>query len=253
MPGPDKRWDFFLAHAGADAAAAEELYECLSPRSRVFLDSRCLLPGDDWDRELAAAQAASRVTVVLLSQRSDSAYYQREEIAAALDMARRDSSAHRVVPVHLDGPQTRDAAPYGLRLKHGLDAAREGGLPEVGERLVELLARLQSAPISRQHVETSVRSLNRLTAGSVNRRLQGIREVTGVFRPLINMLVGVLVVSLVLIGACVLAPGLEETIDRSLAVVVLATLFTAVLAGLLLVFQRSIGLARDVVHTGAVQ
>ncbi len=67
------------------------------------------------------------------------------------------------------------------------------------------------------------------------------------------MLVGVLVVSLVLIGACVLAPGLEETIDRSLAVVVLATLFTAVLAGLLLVFQRSIGLARDVVHTGAVQ
>ena len=41
------QWDFFLAHAGGDAAAATELFDGLSRRARVFLDSRCLLPKDD--------------------------------------------------------------------------------------------------------------------------------------------------------------------------------------------------------------
>jgi len=102
MPEATTNWDFFLAHAGADLPAAEQLYVLLQPRARVFLDKHCLLLGDDWDQELAAAQRGSRITVVLVSSRTEIAYYEREEIAAAIDLARRNKQAHRVVPVYLD-------------------------------------------------------------------------------------------------------------------------------------------------------
>lgn len=252
MPVPEQRWDFFLAHAGADSAVAEELYGYLSPHCRVFLDSRNLLPGDDWDRELAAAQAASRVTVVLLSGRSDEAYYQREEIAAALDMARRDSSAHRVVPVYLEDPSAAGAGvPYGLRLKHGLVAAEEGSLPEAARELVAMLEKLRGTKISQARVESSVRGLSRLTAGAANQRLAGLKEITGVFRPLMNSLVAVLVVVLLLMGGCVLA-DIDPQIQQ-LALLVLATISAVVLASLMFLFNKSLGLARAIVHTGAVQ
>jgi hypothetical protein len=74
-------YDFFLAHAGLDAAQAERLYDLLSTETKVFLDTRSLLLGDDWDRMLAEAQRSSRVTVVLVSANTDTAFYQREEIA----------------------------------------------------------------------------------------------------------------------------------------------------------------------------
>ena len=69
------RWDFFIAHAGANNDVAEELYELLAPYSRVFLDCKTLLPGDDWDQELAEAQRCSLVTIVLISADTDRAYY----------------------------------------------------------------------------------------------------------------------------------------------------------------------------------
>ena len=132
-------WDFFLAHAGADGPQAKELFHLLSsPSCRVFLDSECLLLGDDWDLELARAQCASRITVVLVSERAEKAYYQREEIAAAIAMAREDKEKHRVVPVYLD----ESIGPYGLRLKHGLSTKHNAGLGGVAERLLDLLGRV---------------------------------------------------------------------------------------------------------------
>jgi hypothetical protein len=44
----NERWDFFLAHAGADSQTAVALYEALSQKARVFLDERSMLPGDPW-------------------------------------------------------------------------------------------------------------------------------------------------------------------------------------------------------------
>jgi hypothetical protein len=67
MADNSAEWDFFLAHAGADKETAESLYEYLVDKCRVFLDSRCLRLGDDWDTELATAQRRSLVTVVLVS------------------------------------------------------------------------------------------------------------------------------------------------------------------------------------------
>jgi len=127
MEKKDYAWDFFLARAGADKAAAESLYDLLTPHCKVFLDCRCLLLGDNWDQELALAQARSMITVVLISSCTDSAYYQREEIARAITMARENESKHRVVPVFLDGrPSTNSVVPYGLRLKHGLSLTDAG-------------------------------------------------------------------------------------------------------------------------------
>jgi hypothetical protein len=139
-----QRWDFFLAHAGADRRDAEELHGHLAGQARVFLDSRCLLLGDDWDRELSRAQRNALVTVVLVSGQSEHAYYEREEIAHAIEMARHDPTSHRLVPVFLDrSSASRRDIPYGLRLKHGVNVEDAGGLAGVANKLLELLNRLR--------------------------------------------------------------------------------------------------------------
>lgn len=138
------RYDFFLAHAGPDTQAADDLYVLLAPDARVFLDKRCLRLGDNWDSVLPEAQRISRITVVLVSARTEKAYYQKEEIAAAIDMARKEE--HRVVPVYLDGwPSDSAGVPYGLKRLHGLSAPDEGGLLGVSQRLKELLIQLGEA------------------------------------------------------------------------------------------------------------
>jgi hypothetical protein len=146
-------WDFFLAHAGPDGPIAKDLFDLLAPSCRVFLDNQCLLLGDDWDLALRDAQRASRITVVLVSGRTEKAYYQREEIAAAIAMAREDKEQHRVVPVYLDDPPfDHEAVPYGLRLKHSVSLNQEGGLQGIAQRLQDLFARVTGtafAPVAR--------------------------------------------------------------------------------------------------------
>jgi hypothetical protein len=141
---PPPEWDVFIAHAGQDSAQAEELYVALQSKCKVYLDRRVLLPGDDWDR-LGKAQGASLITVVLVSEHTDSAYYQREEIQAGLHMARMDRHAHRVVPVYLRGrPSDPRQSPYGLWLKHSLEWPEEGGAEVIAEKLLSLLSQLKA-------------------------------------------------------------------------------------------------------------
>jgi hypothetical protein len=135
----DVRWDFFIAHAGRDTEAAEGLYRLLAPRSRPFLDTQCLRPGEDWDRAIPTAQRTSAVTVVLLSAQTDRAYYQREEVASAIDLARRGGGTHTVVPVYLDqNAWEAHDVPYGLRLLTSLSVPSLG-MGGVADRLLELL------------------------------------------------------------------------------------------------------------------
>jgi hypothetical protein len=143
-PG-DCNWDLFIAHGSADKTVAESLYSLLARDARVFLDSKCLKPGDDWDRELSRAQRSARITVVLVSPATDRAYYEREEIAAAIAMARENDQRHRVVPVYLDaGNGHATDIPYGLRLKLGLTAGVNRDLTSVAGQLLGLLERPQS-------------------------------------------------------------------------------------------------------------
>jgi hypothetical protein len=143
MEPEQKAWDFFIAHAAADSSVAEQLYDLLAAKSRVFLDLRSLTLGDDWDTELRRAQHHSLVTVVLVSSQTEKAYYQRDEIAEAITLARADADKRRVVPVFLDSQAKKNASlPYGLRIKQGLVLSDELTLKTLAEQLLELLSRL---------------------------------------------------------------------------------------------------------------
>lgn len=139
-------WDFFIAYASADKDVAEELYNLMDSRSRVFLDYRCIYLGDDWDAKIAAAQRTSLLTVVLVSSKTGRAYYEREEIAAAIALAREADGRHRVVPLYLDIDFASDqAVPYGLRLKHGLRLSEKLTLSDAVAELLALLGRLRDS------------------------------------------------------------------------------------------------------------
>lgn len=152
-------WDFFIAHAGKDKLPAQQLYRLLAPHSRVFLDSECLLPGDEWDWELALAQRNSRITLVLISSNVGDAYYAREEIASAVAMAREDKQRHRVVPIFLDAAGSD--VPYGLRLKHGYTVSSELSLETISEKLLVLLTRLPRTPRASISLQNGARSLSK--------------------------------------------------------------------------------------------
>ena len=135
-----EEWDLFIAHAGSVVPSVEELYKKLVSRCRVFLDSECLLPGDDWDSKLAEAQRSARISVIIVSHDTPESYYQREEIAAALAMARASQDSHRVVPVYLeDVSDGYNLLPYGLRIKHGIYFSKEGSIEGVANALLKLL------------------------------------------------------------------------------------------------------------------
>jgi hypothetical protein len=137
-------WDVFVAHAGPDKPTAEALYDLLSPHMRVFVDSKCLDLGDDWDQALRQAQQQALISVVLVSSRTDNAYYEREEIAAAVALARSQGSLHRVIPVYLDtAAKDQASVPYGLRLKQGLTVGDVGGVPGVAQQLLQAYQRLK--------------------------------------------------------------------------------------------------------------
>jgi hypothetical protein len=128
---------FFIAHAGADTEAAKKLRNLLAPTIRVFLDAYDLKPGDLWDVELPRHQKRSLATVALLSRNTELAYYLREEIATAIAMERDDPAGHRLIPVYLDGvPSDPKEIPYGVRVKHSLDAARLG-MEGIAEELLK--------------------------------------------------------------------------------------------------------------------
>lgn len=141
--GKQYDWEFFLAHAGPDQAAAERLYDLLIPHARVFLSSKSLSLGDLWDEALPRAQQSSLITVVLISPNTGRAWYQREEILAALDLAKR--SGQRVVPVFLGGATREEDVPYGLRRLQSARITTETDLKKLAQDLLALVAK--QAPI----------------------------------------------------------------------------------------------------------
>jgi formylglycine-generating enzyme required for sulfatase activity len=139
-----RSYDLFLAHAGADRATAETLFDQLVPEVHAWLDVRCLLPGDEWPKEVALAQRAALATVVLLSRNAEHAYYLTDETQAAIALYRRFPDKHRVVAVFLEGlPADPGQVPAGLHSLHSLDALAEGGLEGVARKLKALVAVLR--------------------------------------------------------------------------------------------------------------
>jgi len=140
----NKKWDFFIAHAGVDTPVAEQLYDLLAGSAKVLLDSRSLELGDNWDLALATTQRQSLITVVIVTQNTDPAYYQRVEVAQAISMSRDLTGDHRVIPLYVDEASTKGiSAEYGLNLKHGLFLSITVTLETAAFRLLAKLKRLK--------------------------------------------------------------------------------------------------------------
>jgi len=252
MAESNQKWDFFLAHAGSDTPVAERLYDLLSPHSKVFLDSRSLLPGDNWDEELALAQRNSLVTVVLVSANTERAYYQREEIAAAIDMARKNKDTHRVVPLYWkDQPDAQPDVHYGLRLKHGLFASGPDELPQVAERLITLRQKLaqrdkQVAAI----VQTQQQALSHVTSGGYKERYEAARAVMDIFPGARTALVIIIMALLSAILACLLFAVFMSRFDVTIqaALAILGSLCALAVSCLMLMWNKSVNLARDIIQ-----
>ena len=137
-------WDFFIAHAGPDTDAAVDLYDALlRGGAKPFVDQRCLKLGDVWPRELAAAHRTSRMTIVLVSEHTDEAFYLQEEVAEAIALQR--SSGRRVIPIYLSGWTIQQGqVPYGLRTIHSLTVSEGQTLSDAAEPLLKLLRDLSS-------------------------------------------------------------------------------------------------------------
>lgn len=138
------KWDFFIAYSSRDGTAADQLRRLLSKRAEVFLDRTRLAAGSAWDFHLKSALVKSRIIVVLISRHTDKAWYQLDEIAIAIRLARQKAASHSIVPVLLKGGRRSDV-PYGL---NRLLLLRQADLDfkEIAQTLVHELNRIKKRP-----------------------------------------------------------------------------------------------------------
>lgn len=140
VPSSQVAYDAFIAYPSKARAIATQLYERLTGDYRVFMDAEGLLPGDAWDEVLPAAQANSRVTLLVLTPDSKDAWFQREEILAGIELARKEGRSHRVVPILAKGLR-RDELLYGLNRLHAAEWPSDSDPREVMEQLRAVLDR----------------------------------------------------------------------------------------------------------------
>ncbi|MBS1872818.1 MAG: diguanylate cyclase [Acidobacteria bacterium] len=138
------RFDIFIAYASTDRLFALNLWHALSPHCTVFLDSKFLKPGDNWAEEIREAQQQSLITAILVSSRTDLSFYQKEEIAIAIDLVRDGMRLHRAIPV-IRGAVDKTALPYGIRQLQAIHC-RKGKVKEVAEEILRVLSDLREEP-----------------------------------------------------------------------------------------------------------
>ena len=240
-------WDFFLAHAGPDLEVAKGFKEKLDPPARAFLDAVNVNLGDDWDQTLGEAQRASLISVIILSSNTAKAYYQREEIAAAIQMAREDPNTHRVVPIYVGAkPFAPAEIPYGLRLKHGLSVRSPNDFPAACERLLETLRMMKHYEEKRATVVAQYqKAIPRLTGDDATAgRLSGLGAITRFVRPLLWTLLVLFVLMAALLIVCLLLPSFADV--RGLLAAVFGGMCALLLAALLWLVARSLKHAQQI-------
>jgi formylglycine-generating enzyme required for sulfatase activity len=186
------RWDFYVAHGGADTERASALYDELSPKWRVFLAGRTLLPGDDAGQSRRALEH-SAICVVLLSGPSIDDEARRTDTVAAIDIAQKDPTVHWVVPVALDETSWQALPRLSLNLKHAVDAskldidaialtlnrtAEQRGLRDLGDQTVNVavvavhgeLGAVSEAVATRLRALARIEELHRVDAGEATSR-----------------------------------------------------------------------------------
>ncbi len=145
-PRTTRRYDVFLSHTRRDGEFVERLAEKLV-RAQVdpWLDSWCLVPGEEWQDGIAEGLRASSSCAVVVGP-SDVGAWSQEEAAVALDRAATDPD-FRVFLVLLPGlPEPFDAtalSPF-LRMRTWVDF--RAGLDD-GRALQGLIAAIRGLPL----------------------------------------------------------------------------------------------------------
>lgn len=133
------RWDIYLSYASPDRNAAEALFHALSAKARVFFDTQRLTPGVAWDVQLPEEQRHSLLTLVLVSEHTAEARYQREEIALGVELSRDRTNQHHVIPIYLRGSANDKNVPLGLRVLHAIEAREGTDWKEESQRIQSVL------------------------------------------------------------------------------------------------------------------
>lgn len=126
-----KAYDYFLSYAGEDTEDARRLRSMLAKTGSVFFAGD-IEKGSDWESELRHAIADSQNVVVLLSEASTGATYQRAEIDFALRAAERDQSVH-VTPICVG--INHDDLPLGLNTKQAIAISSWAELDDIVDQL----------------------------------------------------------------------------------------------------------------------
>jgi cellulose biosynthesis protein BcsQ len=129
--------DVFISHPHEDTEAADALYEALVREgASVFVDTRSLELGDQWDEALYRARERAKMIVVLLSHH----YKRRSILALELDhvarLAKEQSTA--VVPIFLDS-EGFSLAPPDFQQRFGIFRDDELSWDDIARRLVRQL------------------------------------------------------------------------------------------------------------------
>lgn len=242
---PDFKWDFFLAHAGADLEAARQLKRQLEPPAEVFLDDEDISLGENWDRVLSEALRSSLIHVIMVSPNTEDAYYQCEEIAVAIQMAREDPHTRRVVPFYLNSRGVPKSVPYGLKTRHGLSVADEKDLAAAKERLLRTLGEIRRLEERKgEVVEVQREAVEKIASGGNADLLAGLNEVTRFVRPLLKTLLALLGLAFVGLLVSLLLPSLAG--ERALLATVFGSLCALLLAAVLWLTARSLSYAQQI-------
>lgn len=127
----------FISYSHRDRASVEDLYLRLVDINAVpWMDSKDLVPGQDWEREINRAIRESAAVIICLSSSWVAARgYVHAELKAALDEMRRvPEGTIFIIPVRLDACDV----PESLRKLHWVDLYSSGGFDSLA-RAVRLV------------------------------------------------------------------------------------------------------------------
>lgn len=136
------RYHCFIAHGNKDIRNAINLYNILTTQGLVvYLDVMSLKPGDLWDNELKKAQYESLVTLILISNETDSSFYLKEEIAYAIEMSIKLN--RKLIPIYYNNSvNSQLKTPYGLKRIQSLHVTLEKGLEQVSEEVLSVVNKI---------------------------------------------------------------------------------------------------------------
>jgi hypothetical protein len=104
-PDPRGSLEVFLCHSSEDKVRVRQLYRRLTHDGiNCWLDEECLLPGQDWEREIRKALRRATHVLVCISESSvGKSGYVQKELRAALDIAdEQPDDSIFLIPVRLE-------------------------------------------------------------------------------------------------------------------------------------------------------